>query len=153
MRCCGVTVSVARRFILTWNVATAYVWHKQLRIKAPVHAALLLFFPKHSNKSLEKHYAPKEATPRKHQGKREKIGCIHQTRPSGTVSCHSLDPAAAWAWDRSMTMKRMRTNKRIFFFCLWSSCWSSRYSCNTAKYSTTQQLHLKRLPWRTKLSR
>ena len=95
MRCCGKTVSLARRFILTCNVAIEYVQRKQLRIKAPVHAALLLFFPKQSNKSLEKHYVSKEAMPREHQGKREKIGCIHRTRPSGTVSCHSRDPAAA----------------------------------------------------------
>ena len=95
MRCCGVTVSLARRFVLTCNVATTYVRRKQLRIKAPVRAVLLLLFPKQSNKSLEKHYAYKEATPREHQGKREKIGCIHRTRPSGTVSCHSRDPAAA----------------------------------------------------------
>ena len=33
MRCCGVTVSLARRFILTCNVVTAYVRRKQLRIK------------------------------------------------------------------------------------------------------------------------
>ena len=83
---------------LVWTylyVATAYVRRKQLRIKGPVRAVLLLFFPKQSNKSLEKHCASKEATPREHQGKREKIGCIHRTRPSGTVSCHSRDSAAA----------------------------------------------------------
>ena len=72
MSCCGVTVSLERCLILSCNVATAYVWRKHLRIKAPVRAALLLFFPKQSNKLLEKHYAFKEATPREHKGKREK---------------------------------------------------------------------------------
>ena len=63
MRCCGVTISLARRFILTCNVAAAYVRCKQLRIKAPVRVELFLFFPKQTNKSLEKHYASKETTP------------------------------------------------------------------------------------------
>ena len=42
MCCCGVTVSLTRRFSLTCNIVTAYVRRKQLRIKAPVRAALLL---------------------------------------------------------------------------------------------------------------
>ena len=116
MRCCGITVLLAWRFILTCNVATAYIAYmhrKQLLIKAPMCTALLLFFPKQSRKSREKYYASKEATPRKHQGKRKKISRIHRIRPSGTISCHSRDPAAAPAWDRSMTVKRMRTNKNI----------------------------------------
>ena len=118
MRCCGVTVSLARRFILTCNIATAYVRHKQLRIKAPVRAALLLFFPKQSNQSLEKHYASKEATPREHQGKRE--NSVASTEP-GLQAPSAVIPEIQQQ-PESETMKRMRTNKRIYVFCLRSSC-------------------------------
>ena len=103
MRCSGVTVSLVRRFILTCNIATAYVRRKQLCIKAPVRAALLLFFPKQSNKSLDKHYASKEAMPREHQGKKETIASTepYLRAPSAVIPEIKQQPES----DRSMTMK------------------------------------------------
>ena len=112
---------------------TVYVRRKQLRIIARVCAALLLFFPMQSNKSPEKHYAAKKATPR--STREEGKGCLS--------SFYFFTPNARQLLagsSKSMTMKRMRTNQRIYVFCLRSLCRRSRYSCNAAKYSTTQHL-------------
>ena len=117
MRCCGVTVSLARCFILTCNVATAYVQRTQLRIKVPVRAALLLFFGKQSNKSLEKHYASKEAAPGE-EGK-DRLHPPNQTFGHRQLSFprSSSSPSLRQVHDYEKN-----ENKQERIFCLRSSC-------------------------------
>ena len=105
MRCCGVTVSLARCFILTCNVATAYVRRKQLHIKAPVRAAVLLFFPKQSTK-------PRPGSTRG-GGKRSVASTEPDLRAPSAIK--STTATCTSGSSRSMTMKRMRTREYMSF--------------------------------------